>query len=345
MGEKLRRIWAFVQKDLYESVKNRSILIAVALPVVASLLFGLLDTVQTPKNFSIAIYEETGSDFTQFVANTALNFDLEAAPSVERGQELVKHGEIHGFIQVKDEDEFLVFLDSGRPVYFFALSESITQLVEVYLGIPIRYDLEIIAVGDTTVGRSVLPVWITVTMSMIGVMVVSGMLAEEKDTKTIEAIGVSPAGYSEFLLGKGLFGVLLSSGTVVIMIALNRVQDLGFSSWIALSALTLLGAASFTSIGLLIGVLASGQSTARSVATITYFPLLFPTLVSDLSSFTRILASLFPTFHLFAGLESVLLHNQGVGEVGAELVALLFFSMFLMGATFFAYRRMVNSYD
>lgn len=345
MVEKWRRIWAFVRKDLYESVKNRSLLIAVVLPVVASLLFGVLDSVQTPKDFSIAIYEETGKDFTQFIADTAVNFELEEVSSLQQGKALVERGQAHGFVQVKAEDEFVVFLDSGRPVYFFALSESITQLVEVYLGLPMRYDLEIIAVGDTSVSRSVLPVWITVTMSMIGVMVVSGVFAEEKDTKTMEAIGVSPAGHGELLLGKGLFGILLSAGTVVIMGLLNGVHGLGLSSWIALGVLTLLGAACFTAIGLLIGVLASGQATARSIATVLYFPLLFPTLVSDLSSFTRILAGFFPTFHLFSGLEAILLHGQGVGDIWAELVSLLFFSAFLMAVTLFSYRRMVNSYD
>ncbi|HKM43141.1 MAG TPA: ABC transporter permease [Limnochordia bacterium] len=345
MGEKLRRIWAFVRKDLYESIKNRSILIAVVLPIAASLLFGVLDNVQAPKNFSLAMYEETGSEFTQFVIDTAINFEVEAVSTIERGLELVETGDVDGFIQVQSEDEFLVFLDSGRPVYFFALSEQIKQLIDIYLGVPIRYDLEIIAVGDTTVSRSVLPVWITVTMSMIGVMVVSGMFAEEKDTKTLEAIGVSPAGYGELLLGKGVFGVLLSLGTVVIMLLLNRVLGLNYSGWIALGALALLGGACFTAIGLLIGVLASGQSTARSVATIVYFPLLFPTLISDLSAFTRRLAGFFPTFHVFTGLEAVLLRGQGVMGVWSELLVLLAFSIILLFATLIAYRRMVNSHD
>ena len=141
MGEKSRRIWAFVYKDLYESVKNKSILIAVVLPVLASLLFGVLDNVQTPKDFSVAIHEDAGSEFTQFVAQMAVNFEIKTVSSVERGQQLVRAGEVHGFIQVADEDEFFVFLDSGRPVYFFALSESITQLVEAYLGIPVRYEI------------------------------------------------------------------------------------------------------------------------------------------------------------------------------------------------------------
>lgn len=345
MGAKSRRIWAFIRKDLLESIRNRSILIAVVLPVVASLLFGVLDNVQTPKHFSIAVYEEENSDFSQFVKGIALNVQVQVVTDLDHGKELVQSGQVHGLIAVQAEDSFAVFLDSGRPVYFFALSEHITELVEVYLGLPPRYHLEIIPVGDTKVSRSVLPVWITITMSMIGVMVVSGMFAEEKDTKTLEAIGVSPVGYGELLLGKGLFGVLLSCGTVLLMLALNRVLGLGLSGWAALGLLVPMGAACFTAIGLLIGVISSGQSTARSAATILYFPLLFPTLVSDLSSVTRLLASFLPTFHLYAGLEAVLLHRQAVGGILPELAALLVFSIVLVAGTRFAYKRMVNSYD
>ncbi len=345
MGEKSKRIWAFISKDFYESVKNRTLFIAVVLPVVASFLFGALDSVQTPKEFSVAIYDEAGTDFAQFVTYTALNFKVEAADSMEQGQALVKSGDVHGFILVRSEDEFSVFLDSGRPVHYFALSEQIEQLVELYLGLHPRYDLEIRALGETNVSRSVLPVWITVTMSMIGVMVISGVFAEEKDTKTLEAIGVSPAGYGELLLGKGLFGVLLSLGTVVIMLVLNRVFALGFSGALALGILTLVGAACFTAIGLLIGVLASGQSTARSVATVVYFPLLFPALTAELSAFTRLLANFFPTFHLFSALEAVLLHGQGVVGILLQLLLLAAFSLVLWGVTLLAYRKMVHSYD
>lgn len=345
MVGKVRRIWAFVKKDLHESIKNRSIFIAVILPVVASLLFGFLDNAQTPKSFTLGIYDQIDSEFTQFVQNTALNFKVTVVVDQEEGRDLVKTGQLDGFIVVKDHHRFQVFLDSQRPVYFFALSENITNLIEIYLQAPPRYDLEIISVGNATVSRSVLPVWITITMSMIGMMVVSGMFAEEKDNKTIEAIGVSPVGYDELLLGKGVFGVLLSLGTVIVMLLLNRVLNLGFSSWLALVSLTFTGAVCFTAIGLLIGVLASGQSTARSVATMIYFPLLFPTLISDLSPFTRTLASFFPTYYVFSGIEAILLHGHGMGGIWSQLAVLILFGLILLGTTFFAYGRMVNALD
>lgn len=345
MVGKIHRIWAFVKKDLHESVKNRSIFIAVILPVVASLLFGFLDNIQTPKNFTVGIYDQADSEFTQFMENTALNFQVEIIADQKTGQDLVKAGQIDGFVVVKKQDQFQVFLDSQRPVYFFALNENITNLVEIYLQVPPRYDLEIIPVGDATVSRSVLPVWVTITMSMIGVMVVSGMFAEEKDNKTLEAIGVSPVGYGELLLGKGVFGVLLSFGTVFMMLILNRVLNLSPSGLLAIASLTFTGAVCFTAIGLLIGVLASGQSTARSVATMIYFPLLFPTLISDLSTVTRILASFFPTYYVFSGVEAVLLHGHGISGIWSQLVVLLAFSFVLLGTTVFAYGRMVNSLD
>jgi len=291
MVGKTRRIWAFVKKDLHESIKNRSIFIAVILPVVASLLFGFLDNAQTPKNFTLGIYDQVDSGFTQFVKNTALNFQITMVLDQEEGRDLVRTGQIDGFIVIKEQDQFQVFLDSQRPVYFFALSENITNLIEVYLQVPPRYDLEIIPVGDATVSRSVLPVWITITMSMIGVL------------------------------------------------------NLGFSGWLALVSLIFTGGVCFTAIGLLIGVLSSGQSTARSVATMIYFPLLFPTLISDLSTFTRTLASFFPTFYLFRGIEAILLHGQGMGGILSQLVVLIIFALILLGITFFAYGRMVNALD
>lgn len=345
MVGKTRRIWAFVKKDLLESIKNRSIFIAVILPIVASLLFGVLDNVQTPKHFELGVYDPMNSGFSQFLKETALNFQIEAVADPTVGRDEVASGHLDGLVVVKGSDQFKVYLDSQRPVYFFALSENIIRLVEVYLQVPPRYDLEIVPVGDGTVSRSVLPVWIAITMSMIGVMVVSGMFAEEKDNKTLEAIGVSPIGYDELLLGKGVFGVLLSIGTVVIMLLLNRALNLSFAGWLALTILTFTGAVCFTAIGLLIGVLVGSQSTARSVATMIYFPLLFPTLIADLSAFTRILASFFPTFYLFRGVESILLHGQGMLGIWNQLAALISFAFVLLGTTVFAYRRMVNSLD
>ncbi|NMB02040.1 MAG: ABC transporter permease [Firmicutes bacterium] len=342
---KVRRIWAFVKKDLLESIKNRSIFIAVILPVLASLLFGFLDTAQTPKNFVVGIQDNVGSDFTEFMQSTALNFQVQTVARETDGRDMVEAGELDGFIVVKGHDDFQVFLDSQRPVYFFALRENITNLIEVFLQVPPHYDLEITPVGEGKVSQSVLPVWITITMSMIGVMVVSGMFAEEKDNKTLDAIGVSPVGYGELFLGKGVFGVLLSLGTVLIMLILNRVTGLSLANWFAFVLLALLGGICFTAIGLLIGVLASGQSTARSVATMIYFPLLFPTLIADLSDFTRLLAGFFPTFYVFTGLEALLLHGQGIGGIRMELAVILMFSSILLGTTFFAYRRMVNALD
>ena len=47
MGEKSRRILAFLRKDLSESIRNRTLFIAVVLPVMASFLFGVLDNAGT----------------------------------------------------------------------------------------------------------------------------------------------------------------------------------------------------------------------------------------------------------------------------------------------------------
>ena len=120
-------------------------------------------------------------------------------------------------------------------------------------------------------------------------------------------------------------------GTVLLML-LNRARTWSLG-WAALGLLVP-WALRFTAIGLLIGVISSGQSTAIG-ATILYFPCSFPHW-SRLSSVTRLLASFLP-LHLYAGLEAVLLHDRRWGHP-PELAALLVFSIVLLAATRFAYK-------
>lgn len=338
----MRRLGAFIKKDLIESTRNRSIFIAVLLPVLASLLFSVLDSVQTPKQFSIGVLDQSDLGFASFVESTALNFEVRIVHDEEEGRDMLAAGILHGLVAVRGGSSFQIFLDSGRPLYFFALKENLTSLIEVYVGAVPAYALEVVAVGEGRVSRSVLPVWITVTMSMIGIMVVSGMFAEEKDSRTLDAIGVSPVGYHELLIGKGVFGVVLSLGTVLIMLLLNGAYNMGPAAWAAVLILILCGSLCFTAMGLLIGVLSKGQSAARSAAAIVYFPLLFPTLISDLSTSTRLLAGLFPTYYLFTGLESILLHGGGLPGIWNEFAVLAGFSVLLLAAAALAHRRMVN---
>ncbi len=206
------------------------------------------------------------------------------------------------------------------------------------MGVKPEVNLNVIPVNIPVTRWSFLPTWITITITMIGVLVLSGSIAEEKETRTLDALMVTPACKQDILLGKGGAGIILIILTISIMFLINGVILTNISQFLALSTLILSAALCFSSIGLLIGNLAGSQSAARSLGTVIYFPLLFPALVYDLTEFTRKLARLFPTFYLLKGLEKVLFYQGGIYFVGIEICILMVFAMFFFIITLVSYR-------
>ncbi len=111
----------------------------------------------------------------------------------------------------------------------------------------------------------------------IGMALVPLLMIEEKERRTIEAMLVSPASYSQIVLGKALAGMFycLVAGAVVYVLN-NRLLATG---WLAL--LALLDAALFTvALGLLFGVLFEQPTNMNMVMAVVLMLLLVPMLIS-----------------------------------------------------------------
>ncbi len=335
-----KRVWALCRKDFLESLRNRTILITLLLPLAASLLFAALDSAQVPQDFHIGVLE-TGDGFQRFIERNIANFTVQAVSSTQEGRSLVAEGAVDAVVAVQGSDDFLVFIDSSRPVQYYALTENIRLLVELYLGAMPQYFLEFVPLQEPTISQSLLPVWMTLTLTMIGVMVLSGIFAEEKDTKTLDALLMTPMHRWEILWGKGLFGVLLSLATLFFMALLNGVLALPLHVVLLTLVVSLLGAVSFSALGILIGTAAESQSAARSIGTVVYLPLLFPTLIYDLSPLTQRLASMVPTYYVFRALEKLFYYAAGFGDIMDELLFLLISAAVLLLLTYYVFKRMM----
>ncbi len=340
MSFRWKRVWALCRKDFLESLRNRTILITLLLPLAASLLFAALDAAQVPHEFHIGVIED-GESFQRFVQRNIVNFSVQPVTNPEEARVLVEDGTVDAVLLVQGADDFLVFIDSARPIKFYALTENMRLLVEMYLGTLPQYYLEFVPLQEPTVSQSLLPVWMTLTLTMIGVMVLSGIFAEEKDTKTLDALLMAPMHRWEILWGKGLFGVLLSLATLLFMAALNGVLTLELHVVLLTLTVSLLGAISFTALGILIGTVSESQSAARSIGTVVYLPLLFPTLIYDLSPFTQRLASFVPTYYVFRALEKLFYYGANLADLVPELTFLLFSAIGLSLVTYFFFKRMM----
>lgn len=333
--DRYRRIRSIVIKDFIESFKNKTVLIVILLPVLASLLFSIVDNNDINKVFKIGIVENKSTSFTNFIGNVnelkGISYNNE-----NQGIDSLKSGQIDGLIVY--EEGFTIYLDSSQSLTYFFLKDSIEDLIEIYLNKDPGFKIEFVPLNSSISRLSFLPVWITITVTMIGVLIISGEFAEEKENKTLYSIIISPASKIDILLGKGIFGVLFTFITIFIMCLLNGVYLIGIINLLKLIIAIVVASVSFTSIGLLIGSFTDSQSTARSIGTIIYFPLLFPTLIADLSSFTRIFAGFFPTHYFYSILEKLLIY-QGQVSIIKDLTLLLIFAFILSIVTLLKFRQ------
>ncbi|MEJ6949929.1 ABC transporter permease [Natronospora cellulosivora (SeqCode)] len=333
----IKRINAIIYKDFIESLRNKTVFIVILLPILASLLFSIVDNAEMNRSFNIGVVENQEGGIHSFVNNSVSNLKADLYENVVYGKQAVELGNIDALL-VNEDDVFSLYINSSQAITYFFLKDSLEDIIRMYLNLETNLELEIVPMNVAISSLSFLPVWITVTVAMIGVLIISGNFAEEKENKTIHSIMLAPANKIEILLAKGIFSVLFTFFTIFIMAIFNGVFIIGMRNIFLLLLSILIASISFTAIGLLIGAFSESQSSARSIATIIYFPLLFPTLIADVSEFTRIFARFFPTYYLYQSLEKILIY-QGRAIVYSDMLILLSFSLFLTIITYIKFRK------
>jgi len=327
-----------ILKDLRESLYNKTILIVIILPIIASLFFTIISQPQIEKKFKVGIIETEEQGLTVYFSDRIQNFQSFIYTDINKGIKDIKSAKIDCLIICKKHDDYTVYIDRKDPVTYLFLKDSIEDILMSYLHIKPDINLKIISLNNLKLRTSFLPIWITITMTMIGILVISGNLAEEKDNRTLAALLITPINESDIIIGKALFGLFLSFITVIIMCVLNGVIPKNLLNLLSFTWLIVSASICFTSIGLIIGVLAESQSAARSLGTIIYFPLLFPALIYNLSEFTRKLAGFFPSYYLYIGIEKIMYYNH----TGLEMIILPLYSMFLFTVAYIIFKRMIR---
>jgi ABC-2 type transport system permease protein len=322
----------FEKKDLKESLKNRTALMIIMLPLFASLMFSLVSSQQLVRNFDLAISGPESEELISFINNNFQNFKIEEYQNIEAGKEATAAGNIDAALNynpeaINVEDRYQIYLDSRDTVNFFILRENISHLLSTYHNLNIGPQFKFQAAADFKVSSSILPVWLTVTITMIGLMLISASLSEEKDNKTLAALLVTKVNIYQIIAAKTLFALILTIITSTLMGALNGVLAIGFKRLFLAFIIITIASFVFSGLGLIISLFTDSQSSARSISTVIYFPIIFPALVADVSPLTQRLALFFPTHYLYQALDKVLVYQGQNSNLSMELSSLILFSI------------------
>ncbi len=332
LQSEIKIVLLLIKKDIKESLKNRTAVMIIMLPLFASLMFSLVGSQEIVRNFEIGISGNSAEELVSYIDNNFKNFSMQEYQTSERGRVDAASGNIDAFIEYrkrreKIEDRYNIFLDSRDSVNYFILRENISMLLKRFHGIEEEVSFSFNSAAEIDTASSILPVWLTVTITMIGLMLISGSLSEEKDNNTLAALLVSRVKASQIIISKSLFALLLTIIASSLMGALNGAFSISPARLSAAFIIITAGSMVFSGLGLMISLFTDSQSSARSISTVIYFPIIFPALVADVSPLTQRLARFFPSYYLYRALDKILVYSGSNFSIVLELSFLALFAI------------------
>ncbi len=265
MNENLRIIGAITAKDLLEALKNRTTLANIVAVFVMMVLYKELpEWEQRGQPFNLLVYDAGASVLVE---------RLEESSAVNL-YEYPTRKELEGRLSSADEHKLGIIIpadfdrqvESGGSAELSALrvrwvSRSATdklrsQIEDEITGVvgrPVQIHLEGEPVDvDPGRGSPLYAAMLSVIFAlvMIGIGVVPHLMIEEKQTRTLDALRVSPAGSGQLATAKALAGLFYCLTAAAVVYGFNAAF---FVHWPLAILVAVVGSLFFVALGLLLG--------------------------------------------------------------------------------------------
>ncbi len=324
----LRIIISLIKKDLLYFFRNKTILIVVILPVLASIFFLLIETGLFQIEYNIALITENNLEID---SPNYQEINFIEYQNIERAQEDLNT--IDGILEFQSDNQFKLYLTNLDPTEMLIIERYINEIIISSMNYTMPFELNIEIIDNQSPFNDLISLWLAITVAMIGIVVMSGDLAEEKDNKTLEGIYIAPISNKLFLSSKIISGTILASITAIIILIFNLFieSSLTVSSLFLTIPILLAGALVFNIIGIIIGLKSKSQSSARSLATIIYFLVVFPGLLATFSPSFEFIGRITPTYYFIRGLQ--------LSNILTNLIFLLLFTLILLPVLIYSYKE------
>ena len=307
LRDKLRVVLAITAKDMLEGLRNKTTLTAIVTTVMMIALYRYLplitDANDPPRVF---LYAATPSEA---LADLEFGSSLQVgqSPTLDALERRIGAGNDPelGLVVPPDFDALVAAGETpeltGYVVQWVSPEEADQLVRQVEDGIYAETGLNVqIVLADKRVDPAIdndgvafmASLGTVFTLCMLGISFVPHLMMEEKSSRTLDALMVSPASSWMVVASKALTGVLygLLLGVPSLLIYGPVIQQWG------VAGLALLAGVSFTiSVGLLLGMLVNTQQQLMAWAWVAIIPLILPPFIIVLSGLIpEWLASLLP---------------------------------------------------
>jgi len=291
----LRIVGALASKDIVDALKNRTTLTIFLTVIFLVALYRFMPILRAGNVLPmVVIYSPEQTQLEASLDNRS-DLDLQLVKTMEDMKAYVA-GEDFAVLGLEIPAGFDEALESSDPIEVDGYLASwigedeiaetrafFEQRLAEIAGRPVTINLDgnTVYMRPNTYGQAFFAAGsMIVAVLMVGISLTTQLILEEKQTKTMDALLVSPATAWTVVIGKALSGLFycLVVGGIVLVIYSNLVTHW----WLAI-LLLVAGSLFAVSLGLLLGTVIELQSQIRLYTFILYQPLLLPVFLIMLS--------------------------------------------------------------
>jgi ABC-2 type transport system permease protein len=345
-------------KDARLSVRNMSLLIIVGIAIFLPIMMGtMMDSITSSASETVVIGIHDRGDnhnYTEFLKTVQL-YNVSFYGSLDDMNQSVKNGAIVGGIDIPEgfdsdiaagmKPTLDLITDPGN-FKSLIFTESCREITMAYAGLEYPLYMKTVSVIPPAPGGSSNPAsgftgfsaasLLLITILIVGVSVLPATLTTEKEKKTITALMAAPVTQMDVVLGKSVFGLLVTVLVSIIVLALSN----SLTGNLPLAFVFIfLGALAFNGIGLLIAIYANSYQTASIISSIIMVPMMLFTFLYTFIDALKIVGAVLPNMYLMNGLNDTLLYNKGLGDELVNLLVFLIITVAIYAIIYVSLRR------
>jgi len=101
-------LFSVIKKDMQEFFRNKTIVIVILLPLLASLFFLVIEDAGLNKEFKIGLIDQQKSDFKSYVDQNIVNLNIINFNEIEQAMQSIGSN-LDGVIEIEDQNNFKIF--------------------------------------------------------------------------------------------------------------------------------------------------------------------------------------------------------------------------------------------
>jgi len=331
---RLQSVTAIMAKDVKAGSRNTIFIFVVVSPFVYTLLLSLIFGGLAKDQPKVGIYDMDGSrlvplakDLEGWIVRTYSDesalLNAVKAGAIDGGVKLVS-----GFDELlaKGQSPELEVKFSGRSYasHRLAIKNTLSKLVREMAGQEVPIEFNNTVLGDEialSMKERITPFIFLAVIMISGYFLTSLGIVEERETRTVAALSVSPATVTEFIAAKALLGYLMAVIATSLTFVLNGITSPAYLGLIM--PFMLLGGAFAVFLGVILGVSFSNFTELYGTAKGANILLFAPALVILFPGIPQWIGKLFPTYYIINPILKVSLLGGKWSDVQYDFATLL----------------------